>query len=158
MKRAIITFFVAIILFWILNVLGIRINKWYFLLPLYFVVYYIVGLIKFYIENAIIMNFDFHGSEKSENGKYCTQFNVEYYISFRKSAFLRGLINTDNELSKDDVLNIISHTKKKKIVRGYKKLGDEFITNPPIFKYEYEYRGDKISCNYKPFEENSDRT
>jgi len=154
MKRAIITFFVAIILFWILNVLGIRINKWYFLLPLYFVVYYIVTVIKFHIENAIIMNFDFHGSEKSEDEKYCTQFNVEYYISFKKSAFLRGLINTDNELSKDDVLNIISHTKKKKIERGYKKLGDEFITNPPIFKYEYEYRGDKISCSYKPFEEN----
>ena len=154
MKRAIITFFVAIILFWILNILGIRINKWYFLLPLYFVVYYIVTVIKFHIENAIIMNFDFHGSEKSEDEKYCTQFNVEYYISFKKSAFLRGLINTDNELSKDDVLNIISHTKKKKIERGYKKLGDEFITNPPIFKYEYEYREDKISCSYKPFEEN----
>lgn len=152
MKKIIISIIIGFIILTTLHFTGIEINRWYIWLPVYLISLYIAGYINFLGTNAIISKFGFQGSRKNEN-KFTSLFSVEFVVGFGKKAQLRGIIDSDSELTKNNVLDIISSTEKKKIISGIKEMED----GPPLFSmffdYDYDYLGSKITVSYKPLEE-----
>lgn len=151
MKKIILTLVIGSIILAFMHFTGIEINNWYIWLPVYLISLIIARFTSFLGTNAIIEKFGFHGSKKDGN-KFTTHFNVAFVVGLGKSVQLSAIIDSDAKMTKNDVLNIISSTEKKKIIQAYKEMEEGSALFSIFFEYEYEYLGDNIIISYKPLE------
>jgi len=152
MNRVIHVIILGSIIFFVLYLFGVEITNWYIILPGYLIAFILSTIISPRGENASIVKFGFRGSSK-EGDDFTTQFNVAFDIGIGKKAELAGIITSKFELTKDDVLSIISTTKKNQISSGLKELKGAPALFSMYFDIEYDFNGKKIVIGYRPVKE-----
>ncbi|MDX8340556.1 hypothetical protein SLH46_15255 [Draconibacterium sp. IB214405] len=88
-------------------------------------------------------------SLSNENNRYTTLFNVKFDFWTRSSLFLTGVIETEHELCRNDVLNILAFTKRKKLLNGYEEIRKQPASTSHYFKYEYSIHGEGYVIWYR---------
>lgn len=125
-------------------------DSWYVRILVSLLVIVFVRYIFFLTSKAIIADFYFRGSEKDDNNNYTTFFNVSFYNSIDDRIELEGLVDTDYELTENDVLNILSSTSKKEITKGIRMFKNGPVLISRMFKHLYEHNGNKLEVTYMP--------
>lgn len=125
-------------------------DSWYMRILGSLLVIVLVRYIFFLTSKAILADFYFRGSEKDDHNNYKTFFNVSFYNCIDDRIELEGLVDTDYELTENDVLNILSSTSKKKIRKGIKMFKNGPVLISRMFKHDYEHNGNKLEVTYMP--------
>ena len=130
-----------------------KISYWYIWIPGSLAITLLGPYVHYVLTKAIIAELGFKGSKKGDDNKYITFFNVSFLNGTKNLIELKGIVDTDYKLNKDDILNILAATEKKKL-----KQGTDIINNGPalmsmMFDHEYQYEGETIKVTFIPLTE-----
>ncbi len=72
---------------------------------------------------------------------------------FNPKKILKGIVKSNKEFTKNDLLNILAFTKRNKIKRAFRQMKNAPILMSMFFYYDYFYEGETISITYSSLKE-----